>query len=130
MHLDETKCCSRKRKRRKRLSQSEDDEEDINYVPELERTYTPPAKKRRSRCNTVRNIFNTMANGHADHEYHAHKKVTKTETESEQDTYPDPADLLIPCEQTMIEGDTILNSNMTDSTTPMVSSVGVKKIFV
>lgn len=138
MNLDETKCCSRKRKRRRRLSQSEDDEEDLNYDPEMDRAYTPPIRKRRSRCNTVRNIFNT-SNGHLDHEYHSQKHNPKKpkieqetidhEPESEQDADHDPTDLLIPCEQTMIEGDTILNSSdLSDSAAP-VPSVEVKNFY-
>ena len=109
MHLDETKCCSRKRKRRRRrtLSNSDDEEEDTSYVPEVERPDTPPMKKRKVRSNTVRNVY---SNGFMDHEYHHYdKKKPKMEPDL------DPEDLLIPCEQTMIEGDTeIINPNDSD----------------
>ncbi|XP_003424208.1 uncharacterized protein LOC100679538 isoform X1 [Nasonia vitripennis] len=111
MHLDETKCCSRKRKRRRRrtLSNSDDDEEeDVNYVPENERPDTPPSKKRKIRRQWTQ--VNDR-NGYMDHEYYNNKQTTKVEPDI------DPADLLIPCEQTMIEGDTeIINPN--DSETP------------
>ncbi|XP_058793876.1 uncharacterized protein LOC131665778 isoform X2 [Phymastichus coffea] len=102
MHLDETKCCSRKRKRgrRRTMSMSDDEEEDTSYVPEAERADSPPAKKRKIRCGTVRNV---LSNGY-DHEYSNRREKNNSDV--------DPTDLMMTCEQSMVEGDSeILNSD-------------------
>lgn len=78
---------------------SDDEEEDTSYVPHLERSDTPPAKRRKYRCSTVRTV---LSNGF-DHEYSNRYEKRKPEV--------DPTDLMMSCEQSMIEGDTeILNS--------------------
>ena len=98
MHLDETRCCSRKRKRR-RITKSvseDDDEEDALYVTGSERSMTPPSKRRKlaSRRSGYSNGYIEEAAKSSPLNYPEH----------------DMSDLLIPCEQTMIEGDTeILN---------------------
>ncbi|KAJ8678989.1 hypothetical protein QAD02_014776 [Eretmocerus hayati] len=116
MHLDETKCCARKRKRRRRrtLSNSDDDEEeDTTYVPGAERSDTPPAKRRRVRSGTSRGGY---SNGYIEHEYPQSSPQVKGRTEQELD----PADLMMTCEQTMIEGDTeIMSPNNADVVRPL-----------
>ncbi|XP_014219435.1 uncharacterized protein LOC106647515 [Copidosoma floridanum] len=119
MHLDETKCCSRKRKRRRRRTMSgsdddNDDDEDVSYVPNEDRSSSPPAKKRKSRCSLVRN---SCSNGFVEHDYNASNKRRPVMTKIEPDY--DPSDLISQCEQSMIEGDDeIINTNDDENGTP------------
>ncbi|KAL7293938.1 hypothetical protein TKK_0012668 [Trichogramma kaykai] len=99
MHLDESKCCLRKRRKRTHtLSLSDDDDDDDDETDDL---YLPHSKRNQSkkRKSTRKSDF---TNGHS-------KEAKKTPDPVNTSAEFDPSDLLIPCEQTMIEGDEILN---------------------
>jgi hypothetical protein len=114
MHLDETKCCSRKRKRRRQLTVSTVDdvkEEDFNYIPSDKQSDSSAKNRKRQ---IMHNVYN---NGFLDHEYYCNSNSSsKTETDI------DPTDLMIPCEQTMIEGDMEIISPNNSYTSPDITT--------
>lgn len=96
MNLDESLCCSRKRKRKRRksLSNDEDDEDDQMYIPRSKNNISPVPKKRKTIKKTSTPGTVTNSNGFTNKNDFKHE--------------PDLADLLVPCEQTLEEGDAIL----------------------
>ncbi|XP_011503096.1 PREDICTED: uncharacterized protein LOC105366373 [Ceratosolen solmsi marchali] len=99
MHLDETRCCSRKRKRQRQSSlviSSDNDKDDSTYISSDEESNVLPMKKRK--VEIVRNIYNNS--------YLQHKNSCGTNCSSKLKTAIDATDLMIPCEQTMLESNT------------------------
>lgn len=97
MNLDESRCCSRKRKRKRRKTGSgSEDEDDETYNPVL--SEMPQVKRRRTRkSGQVTNIHtNGSLNNQSDDE--------SSLLAGDNDLLPS----MIPCEQTMTEGDTAL----------------------
>ena len=97
MSLDESQCCQRKRKRkRRRTGSASEDEDDETYNPAI--SEIPQAKRRRTRKSGI--YTNLQTNGSLNNRSDDESSLLV----GENDLLP----AMIPCEQTMTEGENAL----------------------